>query len=51
MARRGKEVRINIRVDGDMMGWIRRASDKQRVSMSAFIRAIMLEKFEQRHKV
>ncbi len=49
MATMGKEQRLNCRMDADVMGWMRRAAAKKRITVSALVRGLIMEKFNERH--
>ena len=44
-----KEDRLQCRMKPEVMGWMRKAAAKKRMTVSRFARAIIEEKFEGRH--
>jgi len=43
------EQRVSVRVPDDVMGWMRKAASKRRVSMSIIVREALLDHYEKRH--
>jgi len=44
-----KEDRLQCRMRGEVMGWMRKAAAKKRMTVSKYARIIIEEKFEDRH--
>lgn len=49
MAKKQKMDRLNIRMDSDVMGWMRKAAAKKRMTVSMFARMVLSERFDERH--
>lgn len=44
-----KSERLDVRVERDVIGWLRRAAAKKRTTVSELTRQIIYEQYDQRH--